>query len=89
LSTGTFPIHLSPELKKELALKAFPFTLHVGVFYRQGQDWVLKCCPHLEEISMIIKEMHNDVGGGHLSTHIINQKILDAKYWWPTLHKDV
>jgi hypothetical protein len=38
---------------------------------------------------MIIKEMHNDVGGGHFSAHIINQKILDAKYWWPTLYKDV
>jgi hypothetical protein len=29
---------------------------------------------------MIIKEMYNDVGGGHFLAHIINRKILDAKY---------
>jgi len=33
--------------------------------------------------------MHDDMGGGHFSTNITSRKILDAKYWWPTLHKDV
>jgi len=33
--------------------------------------------------------MHNNVGGGHFSIDITNRKILNAKYWWPTLHKDV
>jgi hypothetical protein len=32
--------------------------------------------------------MHEEVGGGHFSEITIH-KILDAKYWWPTMHKDV
>jgi hypothetical protein len=44
---------------------------------------------HDEEISVILWEMHKGVGGGHFWTDITAQKVLDAKYWWPTLHKDV
>jgi hypothetical protein len=32
--------------------------------------------------------MHEGVGGGHFSTGITTRKILDAKYWWPILHRD-
>jgi hypothetical protein len=32
--------------------------------------------------------MHEGVGGGHLSSEITIHKILDMKYWWPTMHKD-
>jgi hypothetical protein len=33
--------------------------------------------------------MHEGVSGGHFSSKIIVRKILDSKYWWPTMHKDV
>lgn len=52
--TKTFSIHFSQEQKRKLALKAFPFTLKAGVFYRQGHGQVLRCCVQLEEISIII-----------------------------------
>ncbi len=50
---------------------------------------MLRCYLHLEEILVIIKEMHNSVGGGHFLVDITNRKIMDAKHWCPTLHKDV
>jgi len=28
------------------------------------------------------------VDGGHFTTNITAKKILDARYWWPTLFKD-
>jgi hypothetical protein len=36
-----------------------------------------------------LKELHERMVGGHFATHIIAKKILDAKYWWPTLIKDI
>jgi hypothetical protein len=39
--------------------------------------------------SMIIKKMHNGMGDGQFSIDITSQKILDAKYQWFTLHKNV
>jgi hypothetical protein len=33
-----------------------------------------------EEIFVILQEMHKGVGGGHFSTDITIQKVLDAKY---------
>jgi hypothetical protein len=33
--------------------------------------------------------MHEGVIGGHFSSKIIICEILDAQYWWPTMHKDV
>jgi len=32
--------------------------------------------------------MHDGVNGGHFSSEITICKILDVKYWWPTIHKD-
>jgi hypothetical protein len=36
----------------------------------------------------MLQEMHEGIGGGHFSFEIIVHKILDAKYWWPIMHKD-
>jgi hypothetical protein len=33
--------------------------------------------------------MYNGVGCGHFTVKITDRKILDAKYQWPKLHKDV
>jgi len=41
------------------------------------------------EISMVLQEMHERVSGGHLSFKTTIRKILDAKYWWPTMQKCV
>jgi len=41
------------------------------------------------KIPTTLQEMHEGVGGEHFSSEITIHKILDAKYWWPTMHKDV
>jgi hypothetical protein len=35
----------------------------------------------------MLEEMHG-VNDGHFSSKIIIHKILDAKYWWPTMYKE-
>jgi hypothetical protein len=38
---------------------------------------------------MVMKELHEGPLGGHFTIEIIKKKILDARYWWPTLYRDV
>jgi hypothetical protein len=40
------------------------------------------------ETQIILKELHKGVVRKHFVTYIIVKKILNAKYWWPTLFKD-
>jgi len=36
-----------------------------------------------------MKELHEGPSGGHFAMKITQRKILDAKYWWPTMYRDV
>jgi hypothetical protein len=60
-----------------------------GKLYRQGQDKVLRHGFKDSEIPIVFHKMHEGIDGGHFSFEITICKILDAKYWWPIMHKDV
>jgi hypothetical protein len=36
-----------------------------------------------------MKELHEGPSRGHFVMEITQRKILDARYWWPTMYKDV
>jgi hypothetical protein len=36
-----------------------------------------------------MKELHEGPLRGHFVTEITQRKILDARYWWPTLYKNM
>jgi hypothetical protein len=36
-----------------------------------------------------MKELHERPLGMHFATKITQRKILDVRYWWPTVYKDV
>ncbi len=38
---------------------------------------------------MVMREMHEGPLGGHFVTKIMQRNILDVRYWWPTMYKDV
>ncbi len=42
-----------------------------------------------KEILVVFKELHEGVVGGHFAMNITTKKILNARYWWATLFKDV
>jgi len=37
---------------------------------------------------MVMKELHEGPSRGHFAIEI-ERKILDARYWWPTMYKDM
>ncbi len=56
--------------------------------YRVGQNNILHRCLTTLKSQIVLKELHEGVAGGHFSRNIITKKIMDARYWWPTLFKD-
>ncbi len=38
---------------------------------------------------MVMKELHEGSKRGHFATKITQRKILDVRYWWPTMYKNV
>ncbi len=38
---------------------------------------------------MVMKELHEGPSKRHFATEIMQRKILDTGYWWPTMCKDV
>ena len=88
LQTGTFPPSMTKEARKRLAYQAIPFQLVQGKLYRQGKDSRLRQVISDTQARMILQELHKGNAGGHFSQDIIVRKVLDARYWWPTLYKD-
>ena len=56
--------------------------------YHRGVDTVLRRCVIHEEAEKIMNDCHSGACGGHLSRLAIAQKILCARYFWPTIFKD-
>ncbi len=38
---------------------------------------------------MVMKDLHEGPSKGHFAIEIMQRKILDVGYWWPTMYKDV
>ena len=54
-----------------------------------GKDQVLRKVPTKEEISTIMHACHDGVCGGHFAHDITYRKILQARFIWPSIHRDV
>jgi len=70
---------------QNLTVRGKPFTIWNGILYQLGQD--IKFNLRSFEILIILQEFHTWITKGYFSTNI-TYKILDARYWWPTLYQD-
>ena len=89
LKSGVVRQDLSKEEQRKLILKSLPYTLVQGVLHKRGHDLVVRRVLDPVQAEVVMKEMHNGVAGGHFSQDITTRKILDARYWWPAIHRDV
>ncbi len=56
--------------------------------YRVGQDNKMCKCLTTWKAQIVLKDLHEGMVGGYFVANIIVKKIMDARYWWPTLFKD-
>eukprot|EP00253_Pinus_taeda_P019411 PITA_19411 len=89
LVSAQFPRHLSSKEKSKIVRKSAPFTWIGGNLFKLGPNQVLRRCVREEEIFDILLTCHDGPYGGHFATKRTAFKILQAGYYWPTLHQDV
>jgi hypothetical protein len=89
LVSAQFPPHLSSKEKSKIVRKSAPFTWIGGNLFKLGPDQILRRCVREEEVFDILLTCHDGPCGGHFAAKRTAFKILQAGYYWPTLHQDV
>ncbi|GJU86903.1 reverse transcriptase domain-containing protein, partial [Tanacetum coccineum] len=56
--------------------------------FRICADQIIRRCVHGQEASDILKACHEGPTGGHHSVNFTSQKVFDAGFFWPTIHRD-
>ena len=79
---------MTTQQKKQLVVRATDFTLIAGQLYKIGLDEILCRCVLEHENPLILAEAHSGATEGHYAGKATAQKILTARLWWPTIHKD-
>lgn len=69
--------------------KSAPFTWIGGNLFKLGPDQILRHCVREEEVFEILLTCHDGPCGGHFAIKRTTFKILQAGYYWLTLHQDV
>eukprot|EP00253_Pinus_taeda_P034267 PITA_34267 len=89
LVSAQFPPHLSSKEKSKIIRKSASFTWIGGNLFKLGPDQILRHCVREEEVFDILLSCHDGPCGGHFVAKRTAFKILQAGYYWPTLHQDV
>eukprot|EP00253_Pinus_taeda_P020706 PITA_20706 len=89
LVSAQFPLHLSSKEKSRIVRKSASFTWIWGNLFKLGLDQIVRRCVREEEVFEILLTCHDGPCGGHFATKRTAFKILQAGYYWPTLHQDV
>eukprot|EP00253_Pinus_taeda_P025054 PITA_25054 len=89
LVSAQFPPHLSSKEKSRIVRKSASFTWIGGNLFKLGPDQILRNFVMEEEVFDILLTCHDGPCGGHVADKRIAFKILQAGYYWPTLHQDV
>eukprot|EP00253_Pinus_taeda_P027764 PITA_27764 len=89
LILAQFPPHLSSEEKSIIVRKIASFTWIGGNLFKLGPDSILRRFVREEEVFDILLTCHDGPCGGHFAAKRTAFKILQAGFYWPTLHADV
>jgi len=89
LVLAQFPPYLSSKEKSNIMRKSAPFTWNGGNIFKLGPDQILRQCVREEDVFDILLTCHDGPYGGHLAAKRTAFKILQAGYYWSTLHQDV
>eukprot|EP00253_Pinus_taeda_P030793 PITA_30793 len=89
LVSTQFTPHLSSKEKSKIMRKSTPFTWIGGNLFKLGSDQILRRCIREEDVFDILLTCYDRPCGGHFAAKRATFKILQASYYWPTLHQDV
>ena len=88
LKNGYAPTELNYKRKRVLRLKASQYHIIDNVLFRNNYDSIPLICLEKSEAQSVLQELHDGPIGGNFGGDTTAHKILNARYYWPTLLKD-
>eukprot|EP00253_Pinus_taeda_P003259 PITA_03259 len=74
--------------RRVLRLKSNQYHLSNDTVYRKNCDGIWLSCLEKDDADHVLKEMHDDLAGGHYGGDTTAHKILRAGYYWTTVFRD-
>lgn len=85
---GQIPPNLSTKEKSKIVKNSAPYTWIGGNLFRLEPDQILRRCVREDKVFDILLACHDGSYGGHFAAKRTTLNILQAEYYWPTLHQD-
>ena len=88
LACGVMPFEFSYHHKRKLRTDCRLYIWDDPLLYRRGADMIIRRCVPETEQGGIMEKCHASPYGGHFAGDKTAQKILQSRFYWPTLFKD-
>ena len=88
LTIGLPPEHISADERKRLVVRSRNFSLLNDILYHKGADGIWRRVVRQFEKSVILRESHCGIAGGHYAGETILRKIWNSGLRWPKIMKD-
>ena len=77
------------EVARKLKVQATRFVLIKDILYKRGFSRPYLRCLGNEKADYVMREVHEGICGNHSGSRSLVHKLVQARYYWPTMQKDV
>jgi hypothetical protein len=88
LQTQNFQPNLSSTDRRRIRYQAHQYIILGDTLYHRGIDLVFRHYLTFKKAEKDLNDCHSGAYGGHMSGYATTQKILRARYFWPSLFND-
>jgi hypothetical protein len=88
LQTYNFRPNFSSVDRRRIRYQAYQYIILGDTLYCHGIDSVFRRCLTFDKVEKSLNDCHSGACGGHTSGYATAQKILWARYFWPSLFND-
>ncbi|XP_022040406.1 uncharacterized protein LOC110942953 [Helianthus annuus] len=73
---------------ERVRIKSRQYVLQENILYKKGYFAPLLRCVGPEQSQYLIKEVHEGIFGAHFGPRSVVSKLMNLRYFWPTMHRD-
>ena len=88
LTCGVVPSEFSYQQKRKLRTDSRYYIWDDPLLFKRGADMIIRRCVPENEQGKILNECHASPYGGHFSGERTAHKILQSRFYWPTIFRD-
>ena len=88
LACGVVPHEFSYQQKRKLRTDSRYYIWDDPLLFKRGADMIIRRCVPESEQGKILNECHASPYGGHFCGERTAHKILQSRFYWPTLFRD-